>query len=74
MEINNLKAILEGMNLSDENVDRVIKLISFEKSEKKQDTSITDSLDDLIAKENDPYKKASLVARKISNKLDRYEY
>ena len=74
MEINNLKAVLEGMSLSDEDVNKVIKLISFKDIENKQDFSITDSLDDLIAQENDPYKKASLVARKISNKLDRYEY
>jgi len=71
--MDNLKDILEEMGVPSDKIDEIVIATSSDKKEKVETIQVED-LDSAIDAEKDPFKKAGLVARKISKKLEHAQY
>ena len=69
----NLREVLEEQGVPSDKIDEII-IATKEDKTKKSDTVQVEDLDTLIDNEDDPLKRAKIVARKISGKLERAEY
>jgi len=72
--MNNLREVLEEQGVPESKIDEIVIATSSDKNEESKDVIQVEDLDSVIDAETDMLKKAGLVARKISRKLDRAEY
>ena len=68
-----LRNVLEEEGLSEDRIDEIIGSVTIDNLVAEPPFT-PEEMDSLIDAEDDPLKKAKLVARKISRKLDNAEY
>lgn len=63
--------ILEGLDVPEDTISQIINQFAAQPVQKESYGAITDNfLEDQIERETDPFKKASLIAKKISKSFE----